>query len=492
MLRLFKKLLFLFVASLQITALMAQQAPDPQIDQAAIDRAVARAEEVVERMPRILGRVPEILRRVEVEDRRRKADDAARKREAYQNQNTILFATQPRDYEYRIPVGEWAMRYDNQANRYIPDDGVRQARIPRFAFFKRDIISGITYLANFIADIGMYKFINKSRVQRIKDYMLEHHQEVENLLLHIKNESLKLDYQVEDKVVTQAQAAEGKKKLLGLLKKFVETEHALHNVFMNTELIAIIVGRLALERVSSAVERAFISNRAPVDIMGAQMEMPLPPSCQGSFEFDEHGQRVQCQDYPISMLSALRTVNGILFCPQDLSRIFWADVSDMAEDGLKWANAILHLGIPKFVFHPKFKMAAKFGLDITSLVLAIKIFDTQSHQGWITYLEKNYEELLTIMQEYKALKKSAAPEDLKKLKSVENKLEKFIEEGHKSPFWKPGSELASWFKSKTAGMSTVNLYQNLAIFGLVAVKAFQLYRYITAPAPAPVPDPAAA
>lgn len=468
----------LLLCSLVFFSSLAPMAP--QVDDAAIDRAAARAQAVVDRMPAILGRIPGILEGVENRERERKAAETARNLEAVADQNTILFATPRYQYEYhRAPDYYW----NDEQRRVDYDDGqrVHRAPLPRLAFFKRDLITGGMFLANMASDVAMYKMIKHFRVQRIKDHLLEHHQEVENLLTHIKDELLKLDYQVEDKKMTEAEAAVEKKKAIALIKKFVETEHTLQSVFFNKEILAIIIGRLIVEKASDAIESSLITNRVPMQVFGFDSNVTLPPFMQASYEHNAAGERVVCQDSPISMVTVLRTVNAFLFNPTDMGRIFWADVPDMMEDGLKMANGMLGLGIPKFVFNPKVKMVARFGAQVASLAWAVKIFDTQSHEAWTAYLEKNYAQLLPLLQEYKALKNSSTPEDIKKLKETEDKIEAFIVQGHTGSLLSFGSDYRSWFKSKHVGNAVVNVYQNIVLYGFVAVKAYQMYRYFTAP-----------
>lgn len=481
MVRLFKRLMFLSVAFTQVVLPMAQ----PAMDQARIDQAVQRADEVVARMPEILGRIPETLQRMQDRERERKAEQAARNAEAVANQNTILFSTPLREYQFQVHDYDEVV-YDYDDNHYyrgyhrVPHYREVRGNYPRFAFFKRDLITGAVFLANMASDVAMYKLIKKFRIQRITEYLLEHHQEVENLLTHIKNELLKIDYKVEDKAMTEKEAAAEKKKVIALVKTFVEAEHTLQNAFFNKEMIAIILGRLAIEKVADALEGSLITNKVPVNIAGFDVEMPLPPCAQASYEYNAAGERVQCQDYPISMVSVIRTINALLFNSADMGRIFMADLPDMMGDGLKYMNGMLGLGIPKFVFDPKVKMVTRFASQVAGLAFAVKIFDTQSHAGWVTHIEKNHAELLPLLQEYKALKNSSAPEDLKKLKAVEEKIAAFVASGHAGSWFAPGADCKTWFRSKIMGGASVNLYKNIALYGFLALKGYQLYRHFTA------------
>jgi len=488
MVRLFNKFLLFFVFFTQVTLPMGHQAPEPQVDQAAIDRAVERANAVIERMPAILERVPVILERVERRERERKAAERLAATNAVQDQNTILLATPRYPYQYRVNDG-YHYEYFNNGNGVmrVDDYHMQHGQYPRIALFKRDLITGGMYLANLASDVLMYKLIKKFRVERITEYMLEHHQEVENLLTHINDELLKIDYAVEDKKMTEAQAGIEKKKFIALIKTFVEKEHTLQSAFFNKEILATIIGRLVVEKVTDGIESSLISNKVPTQMFGFDVTMPLPPFMQASYERNEAGERVACQDGPvppISVVSLVRTVNAFLFNTGDLGKIFWADVGDMAQDGLKTANSMFGLGIPKVFFNPHVRSATRLATQIASLAWAVKIFDAQSHQGWIVHLEKNHAELLPLMQEYKALKNSATPDDLKKLKDVEKKIEAFIAKGHESS-WVPGSDCRSWFSAKGLGSAVVNGYQNLVFYGLIAVKAFQVYRHFMAPAVVP-------
>lgn len=464
----------------QVSAPQTLQVPAvaQRMSQADIDAVLNRANEAIAAMPEMLNRIPNILQGIENRERERQAAEHQRNVDAVMNQNTILISTPlwPIDY-----YQEGRQRTNFWGDHYFQAGGWRRAYIPRLALFKRDLISASMYLVNMISDVAMYKMIKRVRVQRIKEYMMEHDQEVINLLSHLKNELLKIDYKLEDKKITQKEAGIQKKKALALLKKFADMEHALKSAFFNKEIMAIILGRLAIEKVSDSFEKAFIFNRVPAQFMQMDTMLLVPPFMQASFDNNGTGQRNVSPDYPISIFTLLRTINAILFNSPDLYRIVLGDLLDTTADELNWANTLFDLGIPKFIFNPKFKMLTHFAGQVASLVFAVKAFDARSHAYWISYLEKKHDDLLIIMQEYKTLKNSVALADAKRLQEVEDRLESFIAEGQEYA-WMPGSYYKAWLKSKNAGSAKVDTYYSYALFGLFAIKAYTAYRFFTAPA----------
>lgn len=442
MVRLHKFLLF-SVLFAQITLAMAPQVPVPQapadFNRAEFDASMADARVAI-------GQIPQILQEVQQDQRDREEAEERRIEEAHIDQNTILFATPQNALPFRI------------------------------AFFKRDLIVGGLFLANMASEVAMYKLIKRFRVQRIKDYMFEHDQEVENLLTHIKNELLKIDYAVEDKKMTEKEAAVEKKKALALIKKFADTEHTLKNALLSKEILVTIAGRLLAEKALDSLEKALITPQV----------LPLP-YYQDSYEYNANGERIQCADRPISVVSLIRFVNALLFNPRDMMNILVGDLGDYLSaktaSGAEMANEFFGLGIPKFVFNPVVKMATRLTVQVTTLVWAAKKFDAKIHIDWITYLEKNHQKLLPLIQEYKALKNSAASDDVKKLKAIESQIEAFIKAGHESSAWNFSNDYRAWFQSKNESSGQIDWYQKVALFGVLAFKGYQIYRAFTAPQP---------
>jgi hypothetical protein len=439
MLRLPKFLLFSLLFA-QITLSMAPQAPAAQdFDQAEFDASMAEARVAI-------GQIPAILQEVELDRRNREEAEERRIDEAYIDQNTILFSTPPNAFPFRI------------------------------AFFKRDLVAGGLFLANMASEVAMYKLIKHFRVQRIKEYMFEHDQEVENLLTHIKNEQLKLDYAVEDKKMTEKEAAVEKKKVLALIKKFADTEHTLKNALLSKEIIATIGGRLLAEKALDSLEKVLITPQV----------WPLP-YYQASYEYNANGERVRCADRPISVVSLVRFANAVLFNSRDMMNILAGDLGDFlsskTESGAEMANEFFGFGIPKFVFNPVVKTVTRLTLQVTTLVWAAKKFDAKIHIDWLTYLEKNHQKLLSLIQEYKALKNSATPDDIKKLKIVEAQIEAFIKAGHESSAWNFTNDYRAWFQSKNESSGQIDRYQNIALCGVLALKGYQIYRAFIAPRP---------
>lgn len=456
MMRFMKKFLCFSVFLSQVLLPMQQQ-PVRHVDQAEIDQAVAGAQETI-------NRIPQILQDVEQHERERRQAEADRQRAAMIDQNTLIWGTPA--YERRVWQGTGIYEWQNGR---LQEDG-EYVNVPglRFGLFKRDLITGGLFFANVATEIAMYKMIKHFRVQRIKEYMLEHRQEVENLLTHIKDELLKIDYQVEDKKITEKEAAEQKKKLMGLIKKFADTEHTLQNAFFNKEIIATILGRLVIAKITDSLEQNLIEHHW------------VPPFLQRSFEYNEAGERVPCQGQVVSVFTCLRVLHAVLFSQGEVLNILADDLVNMAGDGLETANTWLGLGIPQFVFNPKVKVATRFAVQVISLAWAAKKFDARCQADWITHLEKNHAQLLVIMQEYKSLANSATPEDIKKLKAVENKLEAFIQEGHTSSSWIPGADYRSWFQSKAESNAHIDWFKTLAVTGLLVVKGIQMYRAFSA------------
>lgn len=437
MVRLHKFLLF-SVLFVQITLPMAPQAP-VDFNRAEFDASMAEARVAI-------GQIPQVMQEVRQDRLDREEAEERRIDEALINQNTILFSTPRNAFPFRI------------------------------AFFKRDLVVGGLFLANMASEVAMYKLIKHFRVQRIKDYMFEHDQEVENVLTHIKNELLKIDYAVEDKKMTEKEAAVEKKKALVLIKKFADTEHTLKNALLSKEILVTIAGRLLAEKALDSLEKVLITPQV----------WPLP-YYQDSYEYNANGERIQCADRPISVVSLVRFVNAILFNPRDMMNIFVGDLGDYFSEktasGAEMANEFFGLGIPKFVFNRNVQMATRLTLQVTTLVWAAKKFDAKIHIDWITYLEKNHQTLLPLIQEYKALKNSAAPDDIKKLRAIESQIEAFIKAGHESSAWNFSNDYRAWFQSKNESSGQIDWYQKVALCGILALKGYQIYRAFTAPQP---------
>lgn len=414
-----------------------------------------------EQIDHLIERIPAIIQEVDDHEIRREHERI----ENLHEQNRILWSVET-PLTLRLPEihGPNPLNFRFQ-NRQI-NLGIRS----------RDLLEGVVFGANISADIIMYKYLKKWRVDRIKSYLIEHYQEVENLLLHIQQEVKKIEQQLNNKKITQLDATKQKNELGPLLKKFAHHEHSIKTVFKDPKLLAIVLGRLTIEKVGKFIKEKKIKPWHEKDFI---FSWQRPSYLQPNYIYDAQGQLIIEEGATISIVNIIR----LLFNPNEMINTTLGSADGTGKSILEFYNGLFDLGLPNFLFNSNFKKVAYFVTQTASLCWAAKLYDDMTQNRWIKHLQENHQELLKIIQEYKKVQKQKESlEKSLKIKEIELRIEAFIMAGnYTSSYFSVFNDLKNWQSLKQVFLIRINNYKNYLFYGLVALKIYQFYRQLISP-----------
>lgn len=324
-----------------------------------------------------------------------------------------------------------------------------------FVFYKRDIVSGACFALLLAIEIIFCKQLKNLRIDNIFDAITTDSKELLDLLHKVKNDKQGFEKEYNAKGFFSRMFTSRQKQFAKMEKELRDYVAQRHTLIHKNPFLPKLLWVYALEFFGQKVCSAVESNLLTKD--------PLVKESCFAYEKQADGQLKQSKEFaPFSIVTLLK-----FFIAPRLA--LYNESSQFDFKFQKMINTFCGLGIPSWYFS-KFTTLI---LQILSLGLAAKFFDSYYTSIWTEYLVKNQKELLQILERYNHTKFRDGKE---KLAFIELEIRNFIMQGHKQSSWLPGSFVRQWFDQKKVADSWTVFAFGIPVTSLLLYKGYQFYK----------------
>ncbi len=350
-------------------------------------------------------------------------------------------------------------------------------RYSRWGLYKRDLVEGGFLGVDIVADVLFYRQLLKRRQAVIFDSLKKDCTAFIRILKKVRRDEEKYEQKYEDQSALGKLFTRDKKNREALLKPIqdhIAQKHTFVGFWgLNKMTVFPLLFRWGFDKLSNWLESQIISyDSHNIPHMAGKLffrnDGRWPPEwC--AYQRNEQGELVKTEKTPFSYINIARFIR-YLHNPAYASAKFGSS----GVQALKTVNTLANLHIPEFLFYD----SVQLGLEFLGLGFSVKMFDSMSATTWTLYCTQHREELLSCLEAYRdALDNPDGAEQT--VKEAESKLKEFVEKGHVSKSWLPGSSLRQWWQSRALGEDRIPFWTRIGVVGILAVKGYMLYRSAT-------------
>ncbi len=362
--------------------------------------------------------------------------------------------------------------------------------------YKSDFIKTGFMVADIYADVKLYRELTRRRIERIISFLLS---DVDSFIALIErvNES---EARYEERMASMSAFAQmftdqvrGRDILLNPLRRYLVDNHSLVKGYMpfNRDTLVPLVARWVAEKASAWAEgqllvkslwtdenlhtlaglRKFIQNPKLEENLFARRNAYQPdlaghlqPVKAGSSDgmFSDCKAQVS-ENVPWSVSKVLTALTLFINPIRGFTKLTALGTANPWLSRV--ANKCLGLGLPEFIFSD----TVRLGFEVVDMGLSAKLYDSINSAKWVSYVLENRDDLLKILYAYRrALTNASSGEDA--LVKAEQQVREYVEKGHGSSGWLPGSSLSEWWTSRDGGMGRVNKYMRYGAVALMTLK----------------------
>lgn len=349
--------------------------------------------------------------------------------------------------------------------------------------YKADFIKTGLLAAEIVADVKLYRELTRRRIEHIVTSMLSDVDMFIALLKRVNESEMRYEERMAS-MSTFAQMftdqARGRDILLNPLRRYLVENHSLVKGYMpfNRETIVPLAGRWLLEKGFDWVENQLLvpsvfSDASMKTYRGSfkkMMNLRLQENLDArrlAFQPNQAGSLVALkpEDTPFSVTTGLKALLFLVNPAKSLQKLMYTDTSNPWIGRLWFANKVAGLGLPEFLFSDPVRL----GLEIMGIGYSAKFYDGINTNKWGTYVLQNRDELLRILYGYRRALDNAAGSEVA-IAEGKQAIREFVEKGHESTSWLPGSSLSEWWTVRDEGRNHVHRWLAYGTVTLLALK----------------------
>ncbi len=349
--------------------------------------------------------------------------------------------------------------------------------------YKADFIQTGLLAADIYADIKLYRELTRRRIEKIYASMLKDVDVFISLLKRI-NES---EARYEERMASMTAFAQmftdqvrGRDILLNPLRRYLIENHALVKGYMpfNRETIVPLAARWVAEKCSEWVEEKLLvksiwANKS-MTTFGGLSSFFMNPQLQENMDARERAyhpnqagylQALKKDDTPFSVTTGFKVLLALVNPVKAVQKLTYNDTSNPWIGRLWYVNKFAGLGIPEILFSD----AMRLGLEVVGIGFSAKFYDSINTAKWGSYVLQNRDDLLRLLYAYRrALDNASSGEDA--IVQAEKNIRLYVEKGHESSSWVPGSALSEWWTTRDEGRDHIYKWLGYGTAALVTMK----------------------
>lgn len=345
--------------------------------------------------------------------------------------------------------------------------------------YKRDLLEGGFLAADFLADIKLRNFLTQRRIEFITNKLLTEPDELVAMINRVNEsharyeERSEINPSIGKAFINKPKALDA---LLNPLRRYVEEHHALAAGYVpfNRRTIIPLLARWGWEKISAALKNRLILQP---EYMGEE-NRELLFNDQKMFNernraflsaFDEtpDGKLVSrpITESPLSLCTYIKIFMYAANPVQGIQKFLFSSTDNPWLGRWKFLSEKMGLKLPEFLFSDNTRLA----LEFLGIGYSLNYFDYNKSKQWEEYVIKNRELLLKKILTYKRLITKASSDE-KELVAARDDLRTFVEKGHESTSWIPGSDITSWWEARDSGRNMITRWLGLGAVVLVATQ----------------------
>ena len=348
--------------------------------------------------------------------------------------------------------------------------------------YKGDFIQSGLIIADIYADVKLYRELTRRRIEKIYASMLK---DVDSFIALLKriNDS---EARYEERMASMSQFAlmftdqlRGRDILLNPLRRYLLENHTLVTGYIpfNRDTMVPLAARWIGEKCSEWLEgKLLVKPLATITSASANRQFAMNPQLfldnlnarMRAFQQNQAGylKALNEDETPFSATTGLKVLLAIVNPVKALQKLTYNDNTSNPWLGISWfVNKVGGLGIPEFFFSDTMRL----GLEVAGIAFSAKFYDSINTSKWGSYVLQNRDDLLRLLYAYRrALDNASSGEDA--IVTAERNIRTYVEKGHESSSWVPGSALSEWWTTRDEGRDHIHKWLGYGTAALVAMK----------------------
>lgn len=349
--------------------------------------------------------------------------------------------------------------------------------------YKGDFIQSGLLIADILADVKLYNVLTRRRIEHIINSILS---DIDMFIALLKqvNES---EARYEERMAGISAFAQmfidqvrGRDILLNPLRRYLVDNHSLMKGYMpfNRETIAPLMARWVAERASDWVQGKLLvpsvfsdmNTWTAKDVMKKFANPRILENLDArrcAFQPNKAGYLVafKPEEAPFSVTAGLKALLFLINPIKAIQKLTYTDTSNPWIWRAWFANKVAGLGLPEFIFSDPVKHLC----EVAGIVIAAKRFDAINTSKWGTYVLQNRDDLNHLLLDYRHALDNASSGDTV-IAQAAQAIREFVEKGHESSSWIPGTELSAWWMVRDEGRNDIHSLLRNGIAALLVLK----------------------
>ncbi len=349
--------------------------------------------------------------------------------------------------------------------------------------YKGDFVQSGLLVADILADVKLYNVLTRRRIEHIINSILS---DIDIFIALLKkvNES---ESRYEERMEGMSEFAQmfidqvrGRSILLNPLRRYLVDNHSLMRGYMpfTRETIAPLMARWAAERATDWMQGKLlvpsvfsdINRLTAIDVMKKITNARILENFdarRSAFQPNKAGYLVALkpEEAPFSVTAGLKSLLFLINPIKAIQKLTYSDTSNPWIWRAWFANKVGGFGLPEFIFSDPVKHLC----EVAGIVKAAKRFDAINSSRWGTYVLQNRDDLNHLLLNYRHALDNASSGDTV-IAQAAQAIREFVEKGHESSSWIPGTELSAWWMVRDEGRNDVHSFLRNGIAALLVLR----------------------